>query len=86
MNFIKDCHGKKFNYHSINMDEIKCIKYIYPIKSSIHSRMTEISDLFMVFSSKNLSFGIAEGKKLHFWTCAYSFLKENRTTSVLYKN
>lgn len=68
------------------MDEIKYIKCIYPINSSIHSRMTEISNLFMVFPSKNLPFGKAEGKKFHFWTCAYSFPKENRTTSVLYKN
>lgn len=48
--------------------------------------MTEISDLFMVFPSKNLSLGKAEGKKFHFWACAYSFPKENRITSVLYKN
>lgn len=48
--------------------------------------MTEISDLFMVFPSKNLSLDKAEGKKFHFWACAYSFPKENRITSVLYKN
>lgn len=76
------CKKFQLSFHKYGWNKV----YIYPINSSIHSRMTEISDLFMVFLSKNLSFGKAEGEKFHFWTCAYSFPRENRTNSVLCKN